>query len=184
MRVRCRPVARPRLSLLRIGGLRGAFACRVMDNISSSVDPGRRGARSRDPLTGERRTLSRPLRLRRVTLFVPEGYAEGLRQFARELRDRQRREPDPATPNWRTISPTTELAVNLEYRTRCAIRDTGANGTDRFHWTVTVLGQPHPVAAGRTADLALARSLTALAFRGYVDDWRRLSEGQGDDSRS
>lgn len=52
----------------------------------------------------ERRPLSRPRRVRRlckITLFVPEGCAEGLRQFARELRDRQRNEPAPEMPKWR-----------------------------------------------------------------------------------
>jgi hypothetical protein len=62
-----------------------------------------------DPLMRERQPPSRLLRGRRlckVTLFVPEGCAEGLRQFA------------------------------------------------RFHWSVTILGQSHPVATGHTGELA------------------------------
>jgi hypothetical protein len=31
---------------------------------------------------------------------------------------------------------------------RCAIRDTGAPGGGRYHWTVTVFGETDPVAAG------------------------------------
>jgi len=147
----------------------------------SDIGPGRRGVRSSDPMAGERRTPSRPLRARRLcklTLFVPEGCAEGLRQCARELRDRQCREPGFETPKWRVIGPTTELMVNPEARTRCAVRDTGADGAGRFQWSVTVLGQSHPVAAGHTAELARARSLAAVAFRAYVADWRELLEGR------
>jgi hypothetical protein len=53
---------------------------------------------------------------------------------------------------------------------RCAIRDTRASGPDRYHWTVTVFGEPDPMAAGRTGELGEARSLGILA---YVegDDW-------------
>ena len=132
----------------------------------------------------EHRTPSRPLRARRlckVTLFVPDGCAEGLRQFARELRDRQCREAGSETLQWRPIGPTTELMVNPESRTRCAVRDTGANGADRFQWSVTVLGQSHPVATGHSAELTRARSLAAVAFRAYVADWRELLEGRGDE---
>ena len=130
----------------------------------------------------EHRTPSRPLRARRlckVTLFVPDGCAEGLRQFARELRDRQCREAGSETLQWRPIGPTTELMVNPESRTRCAVRDTGANGADRFQWSVTVLGQSHPVAAGHSAELARARSLAAVALRAYVADWREILERRG-----
>jgi len=42
------------------------------------------------------------------------------------------------------------VVVNPEYRTLCAIRDTGASGADRFHWSATILEQSHPVAAGHT----------------------------------
>jgi hypothetical protein len=132
----------------------------------------------------EHRTPSRPPRARRlckVTLFVPEGCAEGLRQFARELRDRQYREPGSETPKWHPVGPTTDLMVNPESRTRCAVRDTGTDGAGRFQWSVTVLGQSHPVAAGHTAELARARSLAAVAFRAYVADWRELLEGRGDE---
>jgi len=130
----------------------------------------------------EHRTPSRPLRARRlckVTLFVPDGCAEGLRQFARELRDRQCREAGSEELQWRPIGPTTELMVNPESRTRCAVRDTGANGADRFQWSVTVLGQSHPVAAGHSAELARARSLAAVALRTYVADWREILERRG-----
>jgi len=77
-------------------------------------------------------------------------------------------------PTWQAISPTTELVVNPEYRTLCAIRDTGASGADRFHWSTTIPGADPPVAAGHTGELARAWALTAVAFRAYVADWRKL----------
>jgi len=49
---------------------------------------------------------------------------------------------------------------------RCAIRDTGATGSDRYRWTVTVFGETGPVAAGRTGELGQARSQAETALRG------------------
>jgi hypothetical protein len=45
----------------------------------------------------------------------------------------------------------------------------GAPGERRYHWTVTVLGEPDAVAAGRTGELGRARSLGILAM------WRAAS---------
>ena len=42
-----------------------------------------------------------------------------------------------------------ELMVGPDCGARCAIRDTGAPGEGRYHWTVTVFGETDPVAAGR-----------------------------------
>ena len=84
-------------------------------------------------------------------------------------------------PKWQAISPTSELVVNPEYRTRCAIRHTDASGADRVHWSVTVLEQS-PVAAGHTGELPRARAPTAAAFRAYVADWRKLLERHSGDS--
>jgi hypothetical protein len=132
----------------------------------------------------ERRPPSRPLRalgLRRVAVLVPESCAEGIRQFARELRARQRLGPAPVKPEWRAVSLSAELMVALEARARCAIRDTGASGGKRFHWTVTILGRPRPIAAGRTAERAEARLLAELALGAYVADGRELPGGGDDD---
>jgi hypothetical protein len=68
---------------------------------------------------------------------------------------------------WRAISPSVELLANPECRARCAVRDTGASGAKRFHWTVTVLGQSRPVAAGRTRERAEAQSLAEAALVDY-----------------
>ena len=57
-----------------------------------------------------------------------------------------------------SASPSAELMVDPESGARCAIRDTRAAGAERYHWTVTVIGKPGPVAAGRTGDAAEARS--------------------------
>ena len=35
-------------------------------------------------------------------------------------------------------APSAELIVDLQSGARCAIRDTGAAGGGRYHWTVTV----------------------------------------------
>ena len=124
----------------------------------------------------KRRPPSRSLRtegLRKVTIVVPERCAEGMLQFARELRLRP-----PAgcaveqPPRWRTLSPSAALMVNPECGARCAVRDTGAVGEKRFHWTVTILGRSRPVAAGRTGESAKARSLAEAALGAYAADGR------------
>jgi hypothetical protein len=92
-----------------------------------------------------------------VTLLVPENCAEGLRDLASVLRARQReRTADPF--GWRRLSPSAELMVDPGCGARCAIRDTRVAGGERYHWTVTVVGEPAPVASGRTGELAEARS--------------------------
>ena len=80
---------------------------------------------------------------------------------ARDLRVRQQNRP--ISPLWRKISPSTELMV-----ARCTVRDTRAPGPDRFQWSVTILGWPRPIAAGRTTDLAEARLLAETALGAYV----------------
>ena len=113
---------------------------------------------------------SRSLRaqgLCKVTVLVPEGCAEGIRQFAQELRNRQWSGPIPETPQWRAISPSAELMFSPERSARCAVRDTRAPGADRFRWTVTVLGQLDPVAEGRAKNRAEARSLAEAAVAAY-----------------
>jgi hypothetical protein len=123
----------------------------------------------------ERRPTSRSLqarRLREVRVLVPEGCAETLRRFARELRKRQRAEPAFAAPQWRTLSPSAHLMSNFDCDASCSIRDTGAPGIDRFLWNVTVLGHPYPVAAGRAGELTEARALAEQALGDHAAEWR------------
>ena len=105
--------------------------------------------------------------LNRVTLLVPVGCAEGLRQLARELRARQRVETAGMTLGWRRLSLSAELLVDPESGARCAVRDTGALGAERYFWTVSAFGD-HQVAAGRTAEVAKARSQAEAALVAYM----------------
>jgi hypothetical protein len=57
--------------------------------------------------------------------------------------------------------------VDPESGARCAIRDTGAPGAERYFWTVTVFGE-YEVAAGRTAELEFARLEAEAALAAYV----------------
>jgi hypothetical protein len=52
---------------------------------------------------------------------------------------------------------------------RCAIRDTGATGSGRYHWTVTVFGDTDPVASGRAGQPAEARSRAEGALLAYAE---------------
>ena len=106
--------------------------------------------------------------LRRVTILVPVGCAEGLRQLARELRARQRDGTAGVTLGWRRLSPSAELFVDPESGARCAVRDTGALGAERYYWTVSAFGD-HQVAAGRTGEVAEARSQAEAALVAYMD---------------
>ena len=115
--------------------------------------------------------------LRRVTLRVPEDYAEDLRRFARELRSRQRGPTHP-TPEWRRVSPSAELLVDPQCQARGIIRDTFARGADRFHWSVLAPDQSHPIAAGHTGRIARGRLLAETALRAFVEDWREQSGGR------
>jgi hypothetical protein len=128
----------------------------------------------------DRRPSSRSLRaqeLREVIVLVPEDCAEGLRQFAHELRARHQAEPAQTALKWRALSPSAELMVSPECTARCAVRDTRAPGADRFRWTVAVLGQLDPVAEGRAEDRAEARALAEAAVAGYFAAWAEPSRG-------
>ena len=85
------------------------------------------------------------------------------------------------TLGWRRLSPSAELFVDPESGARCAIRDTGAPGARRYYWTVTVFGE-HQVAAGRTGELAEARSQAEAALAVYMVDWREPSGGRKGDA--
>jgi hypothetical protein len=56
--------------------------------------------------------------------------------------------------------------VDPESGARCTIRDTRAAGAERYHWTVNGVGEPYPVAAERTSELAEARSQVEPALAG------------------
>jgi hypothetical protein len=123
----------------------------------------------------ERRPPSQPQEgalLRRVCVRVPEGHAEELRRFARDLRIRQPGGPANAAQQWRRLSPSAELLVDPECQARGIIRDTRARGADRFHWSVLAPDQSHTVAAGHTGRIARGRWLAEMALRAFVEDWR------------
>ena len=116
------------------------------------------------------RLSSRPPRAQRlckVTILVPEDCAEGIRQFADELRARHQAEPTPTRLEWQALSPSAELMVSPEHSARCAVRDTRVPGGDRFRWTVAMLGRLDPVAEGRAESRAEARSLAEAAVASY-----------------
>jgi hypothetical protein len=60
--------------------------------------------------------------------------------------------------------------VDPDCGARCAIRDAGARGKDRYHWTVTVFGDTDPLAAGRTGELAEARSRADEALHACAEN--------------
>ena len=122
------------------------------------------------------RSLS-ALGLCEVTVLVPKGCAESIRQFAQELRARHRAAPTPTRLEWQALSPSAELMVSPERSARCAVRDTRAPGTGRFRWTVAVLGQLDPVAEGQAKSRAEARLLAEAAVATYFADWAEPSDG-------
>jgi hypothetical protein len=71
---------------------------------------------------------------------------------------------------WRKLSPSAELTVDPGRGARCAIRDTGAPGGGRYHWTIRVFCEPDPVAAGRTGKLAEARSRADEALHACAEN--------------
>jgi phosphatidylserine/phosphatidylglycerophosphate/cardiolipin synthase-like enzyme len=122
-----------------------------------------------------------PTELRRVTVRVPEHYAEDLRRFARDLRTRQPGGSTNTAPDWRRVSPSAELLVDPECQARGNIRDTRARGADRFRWSVLSPDQSHTVAAGHTGKIARGRWLAETALRVFVEDWRDQYDKQSGD---
>jgi hypothetical protein len=108
--------------------------------------------------------------LRRVTLLVPIGCVEGLLLLARELRARQRA-GTAGVVGWRRLIPSAELFIDPDTGARCAVRDTGATGAERYYWTVLAFGE-RQVADGRTEELTEARSRAEAALSAYIADWR------------
>ncbi len=109
---------------------------------------------------------------------MPVGCAEGLRQLARELRARQRVGTGGVTLGWRRLSLSAELFVDPESGARCAVRDTGALGAERYYWTVSAFGD-HQVAAGRTEELTDARSQAEAALVAFMAAWREVPGAEG-----
>jgi hypothetical protein len=70
--------------------------------------------------------------------------------------------------------------VDPERGVRCAIRDTGADRPDRYHWTITVLGEDLPRSAGRVMEIVDARSAAEAALL-TITDWRRRADDGSDD---
>jgi hypothetical protein len=70
--------------------------------------------------------------------------------------------------------------VDARSGARCAIRDTRAAGAERYHWTVTVIGDRKPVATGRVGDIAAARSQAESALDAHSTDERRQSMERND----
>jgi hypothetical protein len=85
------------------------------------------------------------------------------------------------TRGWRRLSPSAELFVDPESGARCAVRDTGTLGAERYYWTVIAFGD-HEVAAGRTEELTEARSRAEAALAAYIEDWRETSVGESSDA--
>ena len=131
----------------------------------------------------------------KVTAIVPEDRAEGLRQCAGELYARRQNGTGPVAPQWRRFSPSAKLMVDPGCGARCAIRDTGAPGERRYHWTVTVFDETDPVAAGgalrslrrhdrgQRAGRVAVHSLTLCLFCRRIETQCPIREGAAEDGR-
>jgi len=82
----------------------------------------------------------------------------------------------PRRTNWRILSPSAQLIVDPASGARGIIRDTGADGAYRFHWSVIPSGEPLPIAAGRVGGLARAPSIAEEALRAYAAEFRMHTE--------
>jgi hypothetical protein len=71
---------------------------------------------------------------------------------------------------WKASTPSAQFLVDPDCGARSIIRDTGECGVRRFHWYVIPLGRYHPIAEGRTGELARARSVAEMALRAYAED--------------
>ena len=64
----------------------------------------------------------------------------------------------------RRLSRSAELLVDPERGARCAVRDTGASGADRYLWTATMLGEDLAVSSGRVGERIEARTAAEAAL--------------------
>jgi len=71
---------------------------------------------------------------------------------------------------WRVLSPSAQLIVDPASGARGIIRDTCADGAYRFHWSVLPSEESLPIAAGRTGELARARSIAEESLHAYAED--------------
>jgi hypothetical protein len=133
-------------SLLREIGLFSVHLSSDTDKITSKL--------SRSPLALGMTKLGVPVwRLTsKVSGSQPATYTNGKR-------------PEPTRRFWRRLSPSAELLIDPESGARCAIRDSRRSGAERYLWTLTVFGY-HQLTAGRTGDLAEARSQAEAALEG------------------
>jgi hypothetical protein len=70
--------------------------------------------------------------------------------------------------------------IDPESGARCAIRDSGHSGAERYLWTVSVFGY-HQWPAGRTGEPEKAHSKTEAALADYAWAWREMpGAGSGD----
>jgi hypothetical protein len=76
---------------------------------------------------------------------------------------------------WTALTPSAQVLVDPDYGARGVIRDTQACGMRRFHWYVIPPGHYHPIAEGRTGELARARSVAELALQAFAEDCRAFS---------
>ena len=66
-------------------------------------------------------------------------------------------------PEWKTLSPSTDLIVHPECEARGVCRDTRVSGARGFLLRVVASGQLGPIAAGRTAEITRARAVDERA---------------------
>jgi hypothetical protein len=70
--------------------------------------------------------------------------------------------------------------VDPESGAQCAIRDSRTPVAERYLWTLTVFGY-HQLAAGRTGEIAEARSRAEAALASYAAALREMPrDGRGD----
>jgi hypothetical protein len=81
---------------------------------------------------------------------------------------------------WRRLSPSAELLVDPESGARCAIRGSKRSGEERYLWTLTVFSYLQ-LAAGRTGEIAEARSRAEAALAGYAAAWSEMPRDRNDD---
>ena len=81
---------------------------------------------------------------------------------------------------WHRLSPSAELLVDARSGARCAIRNTRVAGAERYHWTVTVIGERKSVATGRAGNITAARLQAETALNAYSTDERGHLMGRDD----
>jgi hypothetical protein len=109
-----------------------------------------------------------------VAVLVPVGCADPVRSSPKNSVPGNRRNCLREAPSGGNSARGTELLVDPNSGARCAIRDTGRTGAERYYWTVTAFDD-HQAAAGRIGELAAARSQAEAALAAYVRAQGHLS---------